>query len=266
MNFYILLNQLKMSKNIIIIFFLFMLTSCFRTYYIPRTLNVPLFKEKNEFRAFVAASDVFPKGGGISTTEIQAAYSITNKFAIMANYMSAIGGNKSTFEWGKGTYMDAAFGYYKSIKNHGVFEVFGGVGSSKQYHEYSYGDEGKRGTSELSFIKYFIQPSIGLTHSGVDIAFTSKLSNISFYNIKIDINESDVEEISKNRNSILFEPAITIRGGWKYVKLQMQILVSRNLTNPNLNFEKGGVNFGLSFAFAKRFNEKNMKMKALIID
>jgi hypothetical protein len=63
-----------------LIVFLFAFTSCSHYYYIPPTQNIPLFTEKKEIRATASL------GGGdeINTFDLQAAYAITNRFAVMS--------------------------------------------------------------------------------------------------------------------------------------------------------------------------------------
>lgn len=239
--------------SIFIILLALAFSSCQHYYYIAPAKNVPLFKEKNEYRATVAI------GGGdeASTTDLQAAYSITNNFAVMANYMSANGGNKSGDEWGSGKYFDAAVGYFKCLSNDFVFGIYGGIGSSNQHHRYS----SNTSTADLSFSKLFIQPTIGLTYNRFDYAFTPAFGMVSFNKINNQINFTNSEYdavnlIALNRNSLLFEPTFTIRAGWKYVKLQLQSTGTMNLTHSNLAFEDSKVSIGLTFAFAERFKRK----------
>jgi hypothetical protein len=204
-----------MKKFFIHIIIMATITSCNHYYYMPSTQNVPLFKEKNEYRATISSG----AGDETSSTDIQAAYSITNKFALMTNLMFAHGGDPNDDEWAKGHYFDAAFGYFKPLGNRGVFEIYGGAGASKQHHEYDSKSTPNGGLADLSFTKVFIQPSIGLTYNGFDIALTSGISNINFNKINNQISPShseysSVKRISTNRNSFLFEPSFTIRGGW----------------------------------------------------
>ena len=92
-----------------------------------------MFKEKKEYRL----SGALACGDESSSTEIEAACSVTDHIGIMANFMSAKGGNISdNSDWAKGNYLNGAIGYFKPVRNYGVFEVYGGVGCSKQYHHY----------------------------------------------------------------------------------------------------------------------------------
>lgn len=251
-----------MKKISLLILFVLSLSSCTHYYYMPSVKNVPLFKEKNEY----CISGAVSSAEEIEAKEVQVAYSVSNRFAVMANYMKAEGGNLSSNDWGKGKYLEAAFGYYNPYKKNKVFQVFAGMGIGNQQHQYeessysfmvgtSYYDIG---SSDLSFRKYFMQPSIGYTNKIVDIAFTSGLGMLSFYKVNNNINTEkqpyfEVESIAKNRNRFLLENALTLRLGWNYVKVQFQLQTSHQLGKPALKFEGGGASMGLSFAFADRF-------------
>jgi len=230
-------------------------TSCSHYYYTQSVHNVPLFKEKNEFHGTVALGVGVEE---ISTTEIQTAYAISDKFAVMANFLYGSGASSTNLDNGSGSYFEAAFGYYKPITNSSIFEVYGGIGTSQQHHQYSTSGS----TADLGFNKIFIQPSIGLSFKVFDFALTSRFAALSFYKvdnmISFDFDSYEynaLEDISQNSTSLLWEPGITVRMGWKQVKLQMQVLGSKNLSHEDLNFEGLSINAGLYITLAKRYSK-----------
>src|SRR5690606_9946370 len=83
-----LLKNLHM-KFIAIISFAFFSMGCSHYYYVPNGPNVPLFKEKGEIKANVKLSSADDFDG----VEAQAAYSVTNHIAIIANYMQGGSGS-----------------------------------------------------------------------------------------------------------------------------------------------------------------------------
>jgi hypothetical protein len=183
----------------------------------------------------------------------------------MADFMSAKGGDISDNEnWGKGNYFDAAIGYFKPVGKYGVFEIYGGIGGSNQHHHYmkpfytngtfssSFG-----GTSDLSFTKIFVQPSFGFTFNGFDIAASTRICTLSFNSVDNQISGNVNEYNSLNSISdgshLFLEPAITIRGGWKYVKLQLQASTASYANNPDLHFESYHLSIGLYIAIAGRY-------------
>jgi hypothetical protein len=235
------------------------------SYYVPNTQNVPLFKEKNEFR--ISATKAFV------TTEVQAAYSVTHNIAVMANFMRVRDMAMTDPSWGRENYIESAIGYYTPFMEKGVFEIYGGCGFSNQYYQYSYFSVGSlrnsSGTASFSFTKFFIQPSVGFTSGIFDFAFSARLSNLHYYKInsKINVGNSEYSKldlIRQNTNSFVFEPAFTTLIGFKYVKIQLQSGVAINLNNPNSNFQTPLGSLGLQIAIPKKFwkqFEKNKRNK-----
>ena len=115
------------------------------------------------------------------------------------------------------------------------------------------------GTSDLSLTKIFLQPSFGLTCNAFDIALSTRISVLSFNGIvnQISGNTDEYNLLNNltNENHLLLEPAITIRGGWKYVKLQFQAEAASCPFSPDLRFENYHIAIGLYIAFAKRYEK-----------
>ena len=229
--------------------------SCSHYYYVANVQNVPLFREKNELRL----SGFY--GGGDETTsgEAQVAYSITDHIGIMADFMAAKGGNVSSQNYGKGEYFEGAIGYFRPAGDNGVFEIYGGLGGSNQHHEYaSEYDNVYYGSSHLSFLKFFIQPSFGLTFNMFDIAFSTRFCSMS-YDIRdnsIYGNEYEYSDLYAVANKIHFnlEPALTFRAGWKNVKVQVQAEYAGLLNNQRSYIgEDWHLSIGLNFAIANRY-------------
>jgi len=236
-----------------------LLSGCTHYFYVPNTQNVPLFMEKNEYRASLSIGG----GGESNAIDGQVAYSVTNHIAVMTNFIHAQGGKDSGNNWAKGKLIEGAIGYYKPFKTNGVFEIYGGYGGGNQHHNYG-DDKTNLGSSDLSFTRIFLQPSVGITFKGFDFALSTRVCRLNFN--KIDIqnithgNDFDaVDAIAHHKTSYLVEPAFTIRGGWKYVKLQFQLMSSKNLTNPDLHFEPSRLSFGVYFTIADRYRKNDSK-------
>jgi hypothetical protein len=245
--------------------------SCSHYYYVPNVQNVPLFREKNEYRF----SGAYGLGTETSCMELQGAYSITRNLGVMSNFMYAKGIDNHDDSWGKGTYLDAAIGYYKPIKKSGVFEIYSGVGGSTQQHQYRseifdssnpYNGNLSAGTSDLSFIKIFFQPSIGMTFNGFEFAFSTRFNNLTFINIDNNIdklsNKNEFDRLNSTaqiKNFMFFEPALTIRGGWKYCKVQLQGATASYLNNGRYHFDQYHLTIGLNIAIAKRYLKDESK-------
>jgi hypothetical protein len=254
--------------GLFVLFCALILEGCAHSYYLPSNHNVPLFTEKNEFHGSISI------GGTplLSGSDIQAALALTDHLAIMTNYSSSKYANDSDDKnQANGKYLEGAAGYFNLFDRFCVFEVYGGFGYSSQYHEYydALHNYTYLGKSDFTFTKSFLQPSIGLTFNAFDIALTSGFSRINFnkLNYSVDQNSSyyaELDMISRNRTSFLFEPAITIRGGWKFLKLQFQYIRSINLSTDALNFEPIKYSFGIYISVSKKYwNDKAKNKNAL---
>lgn len=234
-------------------------------YYSPNIENVPLFTDKFEFSGLMAGSF-----GEINKyLELQAGYSFPGHVALMANYL--IGGNdqstEHTTDFEKNHYFEGACGYYKPFNDIGLFEIYGGYGEGYERHSFTYKEylgsltwrTIQDGTADLSFSKLFIQPDIGIKIKWLEAAFSFRISNLNYSTINIYNTVYHLDELNSlklNNTSWLFEPAITCRIGFKQVKGQIQLVCTRNLTNPDLLFELFRINFGLYFNLQKQQSKK----------
>ena len=239
-----------------------------------------MFKEKKEFRL----SGSIGGGEETSTKEIQAASSVTKNIALMSNILFAEANNGSTENnSSKGRYFDGAVGYYKDFKKYGVFELYAGAGTYKQHHNYfedgivgydyfpvigfpfgyidtvpKYGPIAA-GSADLSYLNYFIQPNYGFSFDCLDVSISTRISDLYFNKINNQITNAslayytEVEGMRKHRHSIVFEPAITIRCGWKNTKMQLQYAYTGILSNSTYRYETYNLSFGVNFSIAKRY-------------
>lgn len=187
--------------------------------------------------------------------QIQLAYAATKHLAASVNYFEAKSGDDNKYEGAHGYCLEAGGGYFLPIKKHLVFECYGGFAGGSQFHRYL-----NNYTSNLTFNRFYIQPSLGATYNGFDVAVSSRVCNFRFKDINVEqgVSDLDLEKLTaldQNKNSILIEPALTIRGGYKYVKVQLQIIYSANVSHPELQFDNGQASLGLYFSLAKRFKK-----------
>lgn len=247
----------------------FILSGCSHYYYSPNAHNVPLFKEKNEVRLNIAAST----GDEFNGTELQAAYSPSNSIGVMANFINAHGGQQNgNGNYGEGTLAEAGVGYFIPLAENFVFEVYGGGGYGKMSHRYELVNNAPtssymppNATADINMLRGFIQPNLGFATDYFDVAFSARMcllhySNISAANVA---NMSSDEQFNLNYinarpTTYVVEPAITLRGGWKYIKVQTQfIAVSR--MNKNYPMNTFAVNLGMYMSFAPHFMRGNKR-------
>jgi hypothetical protein len=248
--------------KVIILFLALLISSCNHYYYVADIQNVPLFKEKDQYRL----SGAFGSGDESKCIEAQAAYALSDRIGILANFMSAWGGDVSDRDYGRGTCLDGGIGYYKPVKDYGVFEIYGGFGGSSQHHEYSGPHYDPltgaifteyEGSSDLAFFKLFIQPSFGVTYSIFDFIASTRISSLSFMSVQNNIYGNtylydDLNSIS-NKGQFFMEPAATLRAGWENVKVQAQISYIWHLNDRDLDVgEETHFSIGLVFNLSKK--------------
>ena len=228
--------------RVLLIALIISLTSCVHYYYAPNAHNVPLFKEKGETNIIAAISG----GDEFSGIEVQFASAVTENIGVMANFITASGdgGVDDQYESGKGFLFELGAGYYKPLGQKFVFETYGGAGFGSVKNEYSFGD------SKVKFTRFFIQPNIGFKTRGFEVAFSARFAGLNYHSVNFSSVEQsydldNLEYIKNNKFSLLFEPSLTIRGGWKGVKVQLQYVLSENLNNKYLAQEVMNFNIGM---------------------
>lgn len=222
--------------------------------------NVPLFKEKNEIRATVSVSNY------------QAAYSVSDHIGLMVNaqykkpeWSLTVGNTKFNYE-SKKTLIEGGAGFFSPFGKSGMFEVYGGAGAGSVSFDRSFSDTS--GGPSTVFNRYyakttrfFVQPSVGLSHDNVDLAFSTRFVGLQFSDIDTSgytqffLIENDLSELGKPFYMFL-EPAVTLRAGWKYVKFHLQCLLSAKLNSEPLNYIPFSFNMGMHINIAPRHKKE----------
>ena len=238
-------------------------TGCTHYYYVPNIQNVPLFREKDEFRL----SGSYGAGDESNSFELQGGWSAGKHIGITSSFLSANGHNSNNYdEWGKGSYIDLACGYYTPINEHGVFEVYGGIGGAGQKHSFTGSNYSVSGQAHIKSNRLFIQPAIGFEFKAFEFAFSTRFCRLSFTDVDYNLSDiSDEWEINKlqtiSDDGVYYfvEPAATVRVGWNNVKIQVQASIGSYQWSTEIPFETYHVGFGVQFAFGERYKGKEDK-------
>lgn len=223
------------------------LVSCSPKFYTPNTQNVPLISEKGE-------SNLTLSGNG-NQVEFQGAYGLTNHIAIKANGGLFIPSNLDNGNGGSGKFLEFGAGYFNPLSEHWVFETYGIAGfGSFENHLPSTRDVYPLTNGDISakLFRVGIQPNFGFKSKYFSAALSSRFVNLSYSNIKGDLiydNESQTNYLKNNSYNFLIEPALTIRGGFEKVKLQVQYGYSLNLSHSNFRQDNSFLTVGLNFNF-----------------
>lgn len=253
------MNLKFLQKNFSFLIAVVVLASC-KTAYKPNMQNVPLFREKGEFR------------GTINNNNLQGAYAVTDKIGVMVNgyynpskFTTSSGDIDST-----GTTIDSEIktsrflveggvGYYKPISDAGVFEVYGGAGYGKIKFDEKYKSfAGDNNTFSANMIRFFVQPSIGLTKENIDFAFSTRIAAVKFGGVdtvNYSVSKLQFYNIYNIDQQMFFfiEPGVTLRVGPKWAKFHVQAMYSQLLSDVELSHKRIAFNMGLHINIANRY-------------
>jgi hypothetical protein len=211
--------------------FSIIITSCTPAY-IPNRVNTPLLSNSGEIQASVST--------GISGFDPQISYAITDHIGVMANGSFADRSNDTTDNFHIHNFFELGGGYYDKLEDVGRYGLYGGFGFGNVETEFDNDIFSKR--TDANLLRYFIQPSIGVVTDVFDASFATR---VALVNTKI----KDSELNNPKGNDLYFEPVLTTRLGYKYVKFLFQVGLSFRVMSSDLKPEYQPVilNLGLQF-------------------
>jgi hypothetical protein len=170
---------------------------------------------------------------------------------------------------------DFGLGYFRPVGGKGVIEIYSGYGRNKQHHGYSgllynsatgtyehYSD----GEAYLKYKRIYFQPSYGLVMDHFEVAASLRLNHFWYTLINYEVvnqpEDIEVMDMLNNRNHFMLEPAITLRTGWRYFKVQFQASYAKYLNNLDedvefFDFTEGPhISCGLYLTLTNRWKKK----------
>jgi len=240
---------MKNCKKLILLVvgFGFGFASCSPKFYSPNTQNVPLISEKGE-------TNLTLSGNG-NQVEFQGAYGITENIAIQANGGLFIPVNLDNGNGGSGKFIEIGGGYFNPISKNWVFETYGilGIGSFENHLPTTKNDYPlTNGDISANILRVGVQPNFGYKSKYFSAAVSSRFVNLFYNNIKGNLkfeNKNQQDYLNENSSNFLVEPAITLKGGFERLKLQVQYGYSINLSNNDFKQDKPYITLGVNFNF-----------------
>jgi hypothetical protein len=222
-----------------------------KTVYVPNAVNAPLLSQKGELRA------------NLSANNLQAAYAVADGVGVIANgfWQKSSGDQKAdSGQDGKGYLLEAGVGHFRSLGDLLLFETYGGLGIGNVEHDNWEKVNGARSDYryKASALKAFVQPSVGITRPFFDAALSTRLVALRPYSVEA-VNYPDARLQADDLYSlqdhtfVFVEPAVTLRAGYKWVKLFVQYGFSLKLNETPLNRDVNFVTAGLHVDFAPRW-------------
>lgn len=241
-------------------------TSCNPVLYSTVGQNVPMCTEKGEVALQAGYAASFGKDTDADGVTIQAGYAVSNSLAVMGSYYSLKGLKEQGFigsapsEWdSKGSYMELGVGKYGTFTSKSfAWEVFVGLGSgaikNNKFIDYV----------DCKLLKPFIQPSFGYISKYIDVIFTPRIGVVSYTSHSSSLvdpqqTQQTYDFFDSNKNTFVFEPGITIRGGYKSMKIQLQYNTTTfkaDINNDAITVvNKDYISIGIYFLITGRYNE-----------
>ncbi len=219
-------------------------SSCTTTLYRSNAVNAPLLREKGEVKINATSND------------LQLAAGLSNNLGIMANgyYQKYTSSNSYEHRGGMG---ELGLGFFTNNEddNNFYFEAFAGPGFGSVYRQKTFtrpNESPYLGSFQAQAAKLFLQSDFGYSNEFLDVILTPRFSAVKY--LSFDHSNYPQEELhddylDNNRLTdpvfVFAEPAITVRGGFKYIKLQAQYGLTLNLTGHHIrhpaNFSSLGI-------------------------
>ncbi len=211
-----------------------LVSGCSPIYYAPNTLNVPMIRQKGEG---VVAGHI----GDHGSLNVQGAYSPKENWAVTVDAFRAEENSSVT---GRGHLISGGAGYYRAVHPHLMWDTYGILGFGSVQNSYA-----ERSVSS-GFTRYGIQPSFGFRSKYFDASLATRFLGLRYFHTG-GSDSVEVQYLKDAGTQFLFEPALTIRGGYDFLKAQFQIGRSFNVTNRNFKQEDDIRSLGVVFIFKR---------------
>jgi hypothetical protein len=217
---------------------LVLMSACSPIYYAPNTLNVPMIRAKGEGTASVLFGDR-------NSWNVQGAYSPAQNWSVMADGFRANDPPGTNSGGGSGHIISGGAGYYRPFNDHFMWDTYGILGFGRVENRFSSLDVSS------SFVRYGLQPSAGFQSKFFDMFFSSRLVGLSYYNTK-GSDPAEVQYLKTVGTQFLFEPAVTVRAGYKFIKVQAQVGHSHNVTDSSFKQDDDIASIGIVYTFKRK--------------
>ncbi|HLU95089.1 MAG TPA: hypothetical protein VKZ54_13235 [Membranihabitans sp.] len=194
--------------------------------------------------------------GNADQVEFQMAHAFSENFAVLADGGLFIPKDQETGEGGSGKFLELGGGYLHPLSGKWVLEAYGlaGFGSFENHFPEASPGPGSPTVGDISasIFRWGVQPNFGFKSRYFSAALSTRLVNVIYHNVEGDLIFNQVDQVdflTENNSYWLAEPALTIRGGFEKIKLQAQLGLSYNITDPEFSQESSFITVGLNFNF-----------------
>jgi hypothetical protein len=222
-----------------------------KTVYAPNIASTPLLRERGELRATV------------DRRNLQLAYAVADHLGLLANgYHRKEDETTDDGEHrrGRGDFVELGAGYFTPLPRVHEWlqlEVYGGLGAGTVSHDITPAGGTKR-HFETTVSRAFLMPTVGVTRKWFDVALSVRVAGAWYTDpVSEDYGPGELEGDGfadlGGRVWWFLEPALTVRAGYKWVKLELQVGRSIKLNTTDLQNDPGMVTLGLNVDLFRAF-------------
>ena len=270
----------KLFLFIPVILILLLINACNPIYhYFPSYQSIPNYREKNELQIDGALGNIYNiefLNVGYETPfclNSNIGYSISNRFFINTNISyNILGYGKNNYQISNLNY-GFGLGYFNWYKGFN-YGTKAGVSYGTMDIDFKDPNLGKKSFNANNFILSFC-PFIAYKYNMILLSFQLNCSNYQYQDINNEFpginfggDLANFQKFQQIRNpfSVWFiEPSLSIKGGYKHLKIVIQKILSYHVGNTDLNYMKENFYLGLEFNFKLEeiFHRKPTKNKSL---
>ncbi len=216
-----------------------------------------MFREKNDFQFDLSGSSEI---GGLSG--FSGAWAFTDNFGINLGFdynykLDSFPVQISSWETGYANRdvihkdYDYSFIYFKPINDYHQYEIQLGFSYVQKTVKYKSDPDPLLDFSEWgsssnhAYSRFYIQPAIGRNGKYFDWNFATRIQLINYHDLSYEFPLENYQ----NYSDILIEPGLTIRAGYRYIKLMAQVGLRANTRNGIYGYHDIHGGFGLIFSF-----------------
>lgn len=225
--------------------FTFFVFGCSPKYYSPNSQNVPVISHQGQGRVAVA--------GNGDQIQLQGAYASFKNIAFQSNLGIFIPSNTDEGNGGSAKFLELGAGYFSSPKKSLLIDIYGIVGAgTMENHLPDSTAPGTQGDLSADFFRASLQPSVSYLSTYFSASASARLAYLRYGNIQGDLvfdSEDQVMYLKDASNSLLIEPALTLRGGSQHFKGILQLGHSINVTHSDFPQDDTYLTLGIEVSF-----------------
>ncbi|MCK4663717.1 MAG: hypothetical protein KAT68_12675 [Bacteroidales bacterium] len=212
--------------------------------YIPNIVNTPMLSNEGEIQGSIAI--------GSSGIDPQIAYAVNDKIGVMINGSFRNDTDiEGTTDYHQHAFLEFGGGYYNKLTKVARFGLYGGYGFGTINSSFS--NDILSSKANANSQRLFLQPGIGISTGIFDFGLHSRFSFVN-----IEVKDNDFKASNSGKFDPYWEPALTIKLGYRYFKFFSQLGFSFPLYSYNTNYSFQFLIFGMGaqLKFGRDYKKK----------